>query len=115
MLRKLSVSSCLGQNTSQNHGVKIANKVFGYLGSTMTNKNCVHKEIKQINFVKFFLPFCSESLSSCLLLPNRVMINIYRTIILPVVLYWCATWCFTLWEECGLRAFKNGAEELIWA
>jgi hypothetical protein len=33
--------------------------------------------------------------------------KIYRTIILPVVLYGCETWSLTLREECRLRVFKN--------
>ena len=32
---------------------------------------------------------------------------IYRTIILPVVLYGCETWSLILSEERGLRVFKN--------
>ena len=35
------------------------------------------------------------------------MIKIYKTIILPVVLYGCETWSLTLREECRLRVFKN--------
>jgi hypothetical protein len=31
----------------------------------------------------------------------------YRTIILPVVLYGCETWCLTLREEHRLRVFEN--------
>jgi hypothetical protein len=34
-------------------------------------------------------------------------INIYRTIILPVVLYRSETWSHTLREECWLRVFEN--------
>jgi hypothetical protein len=30
-----------------------------------------------------------------------------RTIILPVVLYGCKTWLFTLREKCRLRVFEN--------
>jgi hypothetical protein len=33
--------------------------------------------------------------------------KIYRTIILPVVLYNCETWSLTLKEECRLRVFEN--------
>ena len=32
---------------------------------------------------------------------------IYRTIILPVVLYGCETWLLTLREEHRLRVFEN--------
>jgi hypothetical protein len=34
-------------------------------------------------------------------------IKIYKTIILPVVLYGCETWSLTLREERRLRAFEN--------
>jgi len=34
-------------------------------------------------------------------------IKIYRTIILPVVLYGCETWSLTLREEWKLRVFEN--------
>jgi hypothetical protein len=45
-------------------------------------------------------------LSSSLLSKN-VKIKIYRTIILPVVLYGCESWSLTLREECRLRVFEN--------
>jgi hypothetical protein len=35
------------------------------------------------------------------------MINIYRTIILPLILYGCETWSLTLKEERRLRVFEN--------
>jgi hypothetical protein len=44
-------------------------------------------------------------LSSRLLL--KTTIRIYKTIILPVVLYGCETWSLTLREEHGLRVFEN--------
>ena len=34
-------------------------------------------------------------------------IKIYKTIILPIVLYICETWSLTLGEECRLRIFEN--------
>jgi hypothetical protein len=34
-------------------------------------------------------------------------IKIYRTIILPVVLYGCESWSLTLREESRLRVFEN--------
>jgi hypothetical protein len=33
--------------------------------------------------------------------------NIYKTIILPAVLYGCKTWTLTLREEHRLRVFEN--------
>jgi len=37
----------------------------------------------------------------------QLKIKIYRTIILPVVLYGCETWSVTLREERRLRVFEN--------
>jgi len=52
------------------------------------------------------LSFVVEFLSSSLLSKN-LKIKIYRTIILPVVLYGCETWSLTLREERRLRVFEN--------
>jgi hypothetical protein len=41
------------------------------------------------------------------LLSRNVKVKIYRTIILPVVLYGCETWSLTLREKHGLRVFEN--------
>jgi hypothetical protein len=38
---------------------------------------------------------------------KELKIKIYRTIILPVVLYGCVTWSLTLREECWLKVFEN--------
>jgi len=40
-------------------------------------------------------------------LPKNLKIKIYRTIILPVVLYGCENWSLTLREERRLRVFGN--------
>jgi hypothetical protein len=45
-----------------------------------------------------------DPLSSSLLSKN-LKIQIYRTVILPVVLYGCETWLLILREEHRLRAF----------
>jgi hypothetical protein len=41
------------------------------------------------------------------LLFKNIKIKIYRTIILPVVLYGCETWLLTLREDRRLRVFEN--------
>jgi hypothetical protein len=38
---------------------------------------------------------------------KKLKIKIYKTVILPVVLYGCETWSLTLREEHGLRVFEN--------
>jgi hypothetical protein len=42
------------------------------------------------------------------LLSRNVKVKIYKTLILPVVLYGCETWSLTLREENRLRVFENG-------
>jgi hypothetical protein len=41
------------------------------------------------------------------LLSRNIKTKIYKTIILPVVLYGCETWSLTLREEHRLRVFEN--------
>ena len=48
-----------------------------------------------------------QNLLSSSLLSENLKIKIYRTIILPVVLYGCETWSLTLREEHRLRVFEN--------
>jgi hypothetical protein len=40
-------------------------------------------------------------------LSRNVKVKIYKTIILPVVLYGCETWSLTLRQEHRLRVFEN--------
>jgi hypothetical protein len=40
---------------------------------------------------------------------RNVKVKIYKTIIMPVVLYGCETWSLTLREEHSLRVFENRA------
>ena len=51
-------------------------------------------------------------MSSSLLFKN-LNIKIYRTIILPIVLYGCETWSLTLREERRLRVFENRVLRVI--
>ena len=48
-----------------------------------------------------------QNLLSSSLLSKTLKIKIYRTIILPVVLYGCETCSLTLREERRLRVFEN--------
>jgi hypothetical protein len=49
-----------------------------------------------------------QKLLSSYLLPESIKIRMYKTIILPVVLYECETWSLTLREEHRRRVFENG-------
>jgi hypothetical protein len=48
-----------------------------------------------------------QNLLSSRLLSKNTKIRVYRTIILPVVLYGCQTWSLTWREEQRLRVFEN--------
>jgi hypothetical protein len=50
------------------------------------------------------LPFGPEPSVFC---QKNLKIRIYKTIILPEVLYGCETWSLALREEHRLRVFKN--------
>jgi hypothetical protein len=80
---------------------------FKYLGTTVTNQKLIFEEIKRIlNSGNDCYNSVQNIISSRLLLKNS-KIRIYITIILPVVLYGCATWCLILREEYRLRDFQN--------
>jgi hypothetical protein len=53
------------------------------------------------------LTFAVQNLLPSRLLSRNVKIKIYKTIILPVVLYGCETLYVTLREEHRLRVFEN--------
>jgi len=48
-----------------------------------------------------------QNLLSSSLLSKNLKIKIYRTIILPVVLYGCETWSLTLLEERKMMVCEN--------
>jgi hypothetical protein len=80
---------------------------FRYLGTTITNKNLIQEEIKRrLNSANACYHSVQNLLSSCLL-SKIVRIRIYKTIVLPVVLYGYDTWSLTLREEHRLRVFEN--------
>jgi hypothetical protein len=101
------------QKAGQRQSIKIANRSFEsvikfkYLGTTITDQNCIHEEIKsRLNSGNACYHSVQSLLSSCLLSRN-VEVKIYKTIIMPVVLYGCETQSLTLREEHRLRVFKN--------
>jgi hypothetical protein len=86
------------QNVGQNRDIKIVKRSFQnvsqfkYLGMTVINQNLIQEEIKRIlNSGNACYNSVQKLLSSWLLLKN-LKIRIYKTIILPVVLYGCEAW-----------------------
>jgi hypothetical protein len=80
---------------------------FKYLETTVTSHNLIQAEIKRrLNSGNACYHSVQKLLSSCLL-PKNVKIRIYKTIILPDVLYGCEARPLTLKEEHILRTFEN--------
>ena len=80
---------------------------FKYLGTTLTNKYSIQKEIKSRLKLGNACYYSVQNLLSSILLSKNLKIKIYRTRILPVVLYGCETWSLTLREDRRLRVFEN--------
>jgi hypothetical protein len=100
-------------NSGQKQNIKIANESFEnmakfkYLGTTLTNQNDIHDEIKsRLNLGNAYY-YSVQNLLSSLLISKNLKIKIYKTVILPVVLYGCETWSLTLGEEHRLRVLRT--------
>ena len=102
------------QNAGQSHNMKKTDsrsfervEEFKYLGTTLTNQTSVQEEIKSRLKSGNACYHSVQNLLSSRLLFKNLKIKIYRTIILPVILYGCESWSLTLREECRLRLFEN--------
>jgi hypothetical protein len=80
---------------------------FKYLGTTPTNQDDIHDEIKKRLNSGNACYYSVQNLLFSSLISKNLKIKIYKTVILPVVLYGCETWPFTLREEHRLRVFEN--------
>ncbi|KAJ4429756.1 hypothetical protein ANN_21960 [Periplaneta americana] len=78
-----------------------------YLGATVTNINDTQEEIKHRIKMGNACYYSVEKLLSSSPMSKNLKVRIYKTVILPVVLYGCETWTLTLREEHRLRVFEN--------
>jgi hypothetical protein len=101
------------QKIGQKHSIRKANRSFEdvakfkYLGTTLTDQNCMHEAIKSRLNSGNACYHSVQSLLSSRLVPRKLKVIIYKTVILPVVLYGGETWSLTLREEHRLRVFEN--------
>ncbi|KAJ4429316.1 hypothetical protein ANN_26320 [Periplaneta americana] len=101
------------QNIVRDGNIKIGNlsfekvEMFRYLRATVTNINDTRKKIKRRINVRNACYYSVGKILSSNLLSKNPKVRIYKTIILPVVLYGCETWTLTLREEQKLRVFEN--------
>ncbi|KAJ4440919.1 hypothetical protein ANN_10767 [Periplaneta americana] len=78
-----------------------------YLAATITDINDTWEKIKRRINMGNACYYTVENLLSSSLLSNNLKVRIYKTVVLPVVLYGCETWTLTLREEQSLRVFEN--------
>jgi len=86
--------------------------VFKYLRTNLTYQNSIQEEIRTeksgnacYHLVQNLLPSSSRS--------KNLKTKIYRTIILPFVLYGCEIWSLPMREEHRLRVFENRVLRII--
>jgi hypothetical protein len=101
------------QNAERSQDIELKNSSFGrveqfkYMGTTLENQNSILEEIKSRLKSGNACYHLLHNILSCSLPPKNIKIKIYRTIILPVVLYGCEAWSLTLREERRLRDRKS--------
>jgi hypothetical protein len=100
------------QNAGQNQNMKIDKRSFEnltpfrYFGTIVTNDNFIYEEIK----TRIISGNATIQFKTFRLLPSavrKVQIKVYKTIILPLVLYYSETLSLTLREEYRMRVFEN--------
>jgi len=80
---------------------------FKYLGSILNQTNEIREELKKrINLGNACFYSVNKLLGSRVL-SKRLKIRVYKTIILPVVLYGSEAWSLTLQDEKKFRVFEN--------
>jgi hypothetical protein len=95
------------QNTGEDNIMNIDNSSIERVGTKLTDRNSIQEEIKSRLKLGNACYFSVQNLLSFSLLSKKVKTEIYRTIILPVVLYGCESWSLTLREESRVRVFEN--------
>ena len=80
---------------------------FKYLGKTLTNQNSIQEEINSRMKSGNVCYHSVQNLFSSSLLPKNLKIKVYRSTIMPVVLYGCETRLLIMREERTLRVLEN--------
>jgi hypothetical protein len=88
-------------NSGQNQNIRIVNESFEkvakfkYLGMALTNQNDIHDEIKSRLNSGNACYHSVQNLFSSRLISRNLKIKIYKSVILPIVLYGYETWSLT--------------------
>jgi hypothetical protein len=101
------------QDAVPSHSIKIDNsscervEEFKYFGTALTNQTSIQEDIKSRLKSRNACYLSVQNLMSSSLLSKNLKVKIYRTIILPLVLYECETWSLILRKERRLRVSEN--------
>ena len=99
------------QNAGRSLSIKIVNSSFERVEFSdkwekiLANQNSIQEEIKNRLNSRNICYHSVQNLLASGFLSKKIKIKIYRTIILPLVLYGFATWSLTLSEECRRRVY----------
>jgi len=77
------------------------------LGTCVRSKNEVTEEINSRLVSENACFYSVQKLLTSRLISRKLKLKIYRTFILPVILYGCESWSTTLANEDKLRVFEN--------
>jgi hypothetical protein len=75
--------------------------------ATLTHQNNINDEIKSRLNSGNACYYSVQNLLSSRIIYKKLKIKIYKTVILPVMLYGCETWSLTLREEHRLKFSEN--------
>jgi hypothetical protein len=101
------------QNAGRRHSMKIDNSSiervdeFKYLGTTFINQNSIQEEFKSRLKLGNACYYSVQNLLFYRLLSKNLKIKIYRTIIMPIVLYGFEAWSLIIRKESRLKVFEN--------
>ena len=95
------------QNIKNNCSSLESVEQFKFLGITLIKQYSIQEEIKSTMKSVNACYYLVLNVVPYILLSKNIKIKIYRTIILPVVLYGCETWSLTMREQCRVRVLEN--------
>ena len=85
----------------------IKNYIFPFTLQVKKNLSTIPPSHKLLSVPVFGFTLQAILITNARLLSKNLKIKVYRTVILPVVLYECETWLLTLRQERKLRVFQN--------
>ena len=88
-------------------------KTFKYLGATLKSGGSSDNELRirlataTSAMIRLNVIWTSKNIRF------KIKFNLYRSLVLPILLYWCETWTLMLNEEKKISAFENKAHRRL--